>query len=1827
MSENNENGGLSSTAESTSDHNSSSASDSGLDDGYSDVGVSNGTLVEESGTNQDTTVQISIVTEGESHGEDEALCSEGEPGTSSHDHGATTYLEPLDAKEGSSHDYSLLANGNQEDVFVEPMADGRVDSMMDKPLIQESRSFQLDMVHRGDGSLVNEEDGSFQVSSSDSSAEHEGLTSSFVAVEEVSKEETFVDAPDELDTLERRNSGVEDLVIVSENDVRDGPSPRENESLMMEDEKTLEIKTELAKMQHELAKTIAEKELIAREFEEFKLSMASSKEAPVLNQELMVTLTNSVEKLGAAIGSSPLIISDDSDATSFISQFSTTVHAAIDELDARLRKLEEERAAFAREFIDLHHQLRILTEQQLLSTESGDALVDRLRLAEENVCDSMDMALDVPLHEMLNDCSKFAIQLHDALGERIHAEGTMRELHAVLFTKDQEIEELNARITELSEKSSELANFYGAFEAKCEELSSEVVQDAIARDVVFSYVGSLQKIWAEGDAYMKVSTGKCLEEKRALLEQWGKAQQSLEEANSERNKMRMDLEQAENKLLTAKEKLSLAVSKGKSLVQQRDLLRQSLSEKTNELEKCLLELQQKSELLDATQVSSDKHVHMLEEELLETKSWLSSLQESLMQKSTTIQELERIISQVNMLEELSSKQIVDKVGWLVDQKQALENFLKEKDGLINKYSDAFSCFDVPKTVSSLEGRIEWLRVSFSQAKDEITRLKNKASLCESELMEAQTEIKNLKTSLSEERQKRDSLQMGFEELTGKYTDIVKQSHQVSSEKEELMERLIEVAGYIDNQQVVYQSPSDSGFVFEKCLQIITERINTSSLVDMEELQRLHNLVNDKDQELEQYYKMLLEASILEAVEKSQMSDLSQEARKLSEELLALKTERDALQKELVRTEEKSSLLREKLSLAVKKGKGLLQDRENLKLSLEEKNADIEKLKVEVERHEAAVSECKDQIKKLSADLERLPILELEITMAKDQREQVEKYLLESNSMLQRVMDAIETIVLPTELVFEEPIDKVKWIGEFISDKIHSEQELEKAKEEALIQARKLEDASAFIKSLEDTLSQAASKLSLLSDEKSRGESENDHEMRVLKTELAACMAELTKTRSRLDNQTSNLIGQLDFLRMLHKDESRMLPLMINSFSKKIEGLKSLEQLLHDILNQLAQLKHSDSLHEDTQVHSHNLIDKQNGRFPSLANPVAECEEHPNGMADSIEAGREDIVDNLPSYIAEGLEGLHRVIKNLGGKFEGFSTSLDSQITVLLQLLQTTKNEVNLMSQFMEAIRVDFNNLTSYNKIQENAISTLQKGINILLSACADATEELQIVESDNFTKLLSFKIDSQDQNVYVQEKLDEIDKSVKAVLNFLSVARERIQVQSLELNDVKAKLLEAELVGTERSRTLEEVQSKLKETELVGIERSRTLEALQNKLKETELTSENAVRERDVNIERISKLESDGESLHNSCNELKLMLEDYQACKDLLKAKEDELLLVPRNLAAKDQESSKHIMSGSQLETLFEKVKGLKFEHDNTETKSSNFMLGLGDKLFYIVDHYLELEERVNMLIHEKEKVQSVLVSHDSEVLHLRQENARLADNAQDTETKANEIADLISGLERIISNYGGNGILEEKEPLSAKAILLLLEKMVISIVQDSENLKLRSQSLDAMLRSSQNVVDDLSAKVKLLEASHSEQADPQEMDHERSAFVASSQATGSEISEIDDTSSKSPIPTISPAAAHVRTLRKGSTDHLALTIDTESDRLINNQLEDDDKGHVFKSLNTSGLIPKSAKLMADKIDGVWVSAGRVLMRRPGARMGLITYWLLLHLCAFASIL
>lgn len=61
----------------------------------------------------------------------------------------------------------------------------------------------------------------------------------------------------------------------------------------------------------------------------------------------------------------------------------------------------------------------------------------------------------------------------------------------------------------------------------------------------------------------------------------------------------------------------------------------------------------------------------------------------------------------------------------------------------------------------------------------------------------------------------------------------------------------------------------------------------------------------------------------------------------------------------------------------------------------------------------------------------------------------------------------------------------------------------------------------------------------------------------------------------------------------------------------------------------------------------------------------------------------------------------------------------------------------------------------------------------------------------------------------------------------------------------------------------------------------------------------------------------------------------------------------------------------------------------------------------------------------------------------------------------------------------------------------------------------------------------------------------------------------------------------IVPPAVQVRTLRKGSTDHLSINIDGESERLISSQGTDEDKGLPRSLSYRMGKFNRLGKLMS----------------------------------------
>ncbi|KAL0004423.1 hypothetical protein SO802_011984 [Lithocarpus litseifolius] len=1425
---------------------------------------------------------------------------------------------------------------------------------------------------------------------------------------------------------------------------------------------------------------------------------------------------------------------------------------------------------------------------------------------------------------------------------------------------------------------------------------------------------------------------------------------------------------------------------------------QTFSDNSILVHRCFERIKEQSAPLDSSYVNAElfervqsllyvrDHELMLCEKLLEEEMMVRSEEEKLLnelklvseelvalkeEKSSLWKDLERSEEKSALVDKLSNelKLVSEELVALKEEKSSLhKDFerLEEKSALVEKLSNEL------KLVSE---ELVALKEENSSLQRDLERLEEKSALVE----KLSNELKLVSEELVALKEEKSSLQNDLERLEEKSTLVEKLSNELKLVSEELvalkeeksslqkdLERLEEKSALVEKLS------NELKLVSEELVELKEEK--SSLWKDLERSEEKSALVDKFSNELKLVSEELVElkeekSSLQKDLERLEekstlVEKVSNELKLVSEELVALQEQKSSLQKDLERSEEKSALVREKLSMAVKKGKGLVQDRENLKNLLDEKNLEIQKLKLELQQQESTVADCRDQIKTLSTDVEHIPKLEADLAAMKDQRDQLEQFLLESNKILQKVVESIDGIVLPVDTVFDEPVGKVNWLSGYINEcleaKTHAEQELgkvkedactlvselaeaqatvksledalsvaennvtqlaeekrelevgktnieqelqkaieeacsqtskfveacatrksleealslaennisvlfrekeeaevsktaaemdlEKVKEEVAIQTSKLTEAFKTIKSLEDSLSLVETNVALLTEQNNdaqigrtnlenelkklqeeagsqanklsdsyatiksledallraeddisvlQGEKKNaEKELLSLNSKLNACMEELAGTSGSFESKSIELAGHLNDLQVIMKDET-LLSRVKECFEKKFESLRKMDLILKNIRTHFVEV-------DIEELQSHHVMEDDSNvinSFSDSLNNIVDVE-----IDNSWVSAADD--DNISSHFRKTVEGFQSRNKIIYDKVEGFSSFIDECIAGLLRKLQETQDDVVFVLEHIESLKQKSKNLEMIQQEQETTIAMLENDVVTLLSACTDATRELQIEVKNNLLELIS---------VPELEKLNHtLSLEMRETDGDATVERQQ-RLNGNKHVDAADKLLLA----------TRKFQSLVKQFESTSNVAADTVEELQNKLKQSRTSLENAIEERDLNQDRISKLESEVEELQTSCSELRLKLNDSQSKEDKLKEREAEISSLSNTLLMKEKEAEDSLLSASQVKTLLDKVGGIEIPMAESE---------VGDlvphnsahvkKLFYIIDTVTELQQQVRLFSHDKEELQSTITTQILEIEHLKEEVEKLIRDRQDSEKVKDELSELTFGLEKIIGILGGE--LFDQKSAGVKGLLSILEKQVVTMPLELENSKSKAQELGTKLLASQKVVDELSIKVKVPEDSLQDRSAQTEIVQERSIFEAPSLPTGSEISEIEDAGSlgqttKSPV----PPATVARTVRKGSAEHLAINVDVESERLINNEGSDEDKGHVFKSLNTSGLIPKQGKLIADRVDGIWVSGGRLLMSRPQARLGLIAYSLLLHIWLLATIL
>lgn len=1042
-----------------------------------------------------------------------------------------------------------------------------------------------------------------------------------------------------------------------------------------------------------------------------------------------------------------------------------------------------------RELSHLCHQLKVSNEKHITAGDNADGFIDH----RQNNMVTWDAAVGsgASLHEIISECSRL---LKNAMDERQQAEEQAREFHSILYSKDQEIDFLNAKVANLTEaqsvansKHDDLSRLYEAqfgTDQHIDETANRILASLtmvhhqeelwdrsliekifnIEKSVTFvvekynnfisesdQLKGCLNEVGLDLDKIEEIGTfalardkilelrrkeedmyqklGNLEDENRNLAEQLEKQKSTLEKVNAEIGRLSAEVEQEKNRYANTKEKLSMAVTKGKALVQQRDSLKQLLLEKTSELERCSVELQEKSTALDSAERAK---------EMIATSEKLAaSLQESLAEKETVLQICGEILSESLETMELQPTDIAEKIRWLADENKSLKNISLQ----YHKLAEVLFSFDFPETVASseLDVRVRWLAESSSLFKEEATKLQFEIAKTieaangkiehlttsllaeiqekhdlqaeleelsskyeahersQNELAEARqavnNEIDRLTSSLLAESQEKSHLQLELDNLRQQYEGVVEKEYQVSLEKDKIVHILLEASGLAnDGHREVHPENSDTSTIIDYCVAKIKENAFPiePSLEKMDSFESFKSLLYIRDLEMT-LSKLIIEEGMSDG---AQVCHLSEELKMKTQELNALKDEKADMQKSLDQLEDRYALVKEKLSMAVKKGKGLVQERENLKGSLNEKKAEIDTLKSELQQYLTKYDESQDQITKLLVEVERISLLERDLVSTKEHADQLEHFLAESNSMRQRVMESIEGITTPTDLVFNDPLEKVKWVAGYLSEneisKTRMEQELRSVNDEASSLATKLSEVQTVMKSLEDALSIVENSRSELLDEKKELEVSKE----LLEEELQKEKEEASSRTSKYEELLVSKKALENALLIAEENASRF----INERDQAVEDRSLAEEQLN-------------KLKEELSDHVRKLSDADKS-IQSLENALSQAQKNISLLSEEnskVQTGQDDLDGEIKrirqeaDILASKLSEASTTIKSL----EGALLNAENNMADMVQEKGNAEKEINALTSKLESCMEELAGTQSSIQNRSGQLSSLQ----------------------------------------------------------------------------------------------------------------------------------------------------------------------------------------------------------------------------------------------------------------------------------------------------------------------------------------------------------------------------------------------------------------------------------------------------------------------------------------------------------------------------------------
>ncbi|XVF48197.1 hypothetical protein PTKIN_Ptkin03bG0171100 [Pterospermum kingtungense] len=1414
-----------------------------------------------------------------------------------------------------------------------------------------------------------------------------------------------------------------------------------------------------------------------------------------------------------------------------------------------------------------------------------------------------------------------------------------------------------------------------------------------------------------------------------LKESLRQEEEALKSARSALQEKISELEQSELRVSSVREKLSIAVAKGKGLVVQRDGLKQSLAETSAELERCTQELQVKDARLQELEIKlktyseAGERVEALESELSYIRNSATALRESFLLKDSVLQRIEEILEDLDLPEHFHSREIIEKVDWLArsaagnslpptdwdqkssvagsysdagfisvdtwkedahpsstlgedlrskyedlqskfyglaEQNEMLEQSLTERNHLVQRWEELLDGIDIPSQLRSVEPeeKIEWLGGALSEANHDrhslqkkIENLENYCGSLAADVEESQKRISDLEADLQSVTLERKHLSERLQTLTSDHHNLAAKVAHFEVENEELKVRvsgmqgelvkgiekeedLLKMEGEVRRLQYlvcdVLQDPEAkdlvSGGSSTECLEglmkkLIENYINLKSvnpeLVDNEMDQTKQgdptlDEARSRDalatQEAVATLKKELENALHDLMQvKEERDEHFGKHQSLLNEVQALERKREELQELLNQEEQKSASVREKLNVAVRKGKSLVQQRDSLKKTIEEMNAEMERLKSELSNRENALADYEFKLRDFSAYPERVDALEADSLSLRNHLTETERMLEEKGHILSRILNAIAEIDVGVIDTFD-PVEKLGQIEEVFHDLraavASSEQESRKSKRAAELLLAELNEVQERNDGLQEDLAKVASELTEVMKERDVAGT--------AKFEVLSRIEKLSTVHSEEKRKHhSELMRLRSSVNELRKGVNDIHNLLSIVSSKDLEFLKSLEADIKSCLEG-----------NDSQVVAgspysvfSNLENKEN--FESMDTwSVA-------NMQDPME---DNAIVEVCSLIRHHLQDLTTEITALKEKLIVHPKSLYEQGHKIWNVLGTLHRERDSWKESFEAMRRNIMHIESIGNEKDMEIVVLRRNITLLYEACANSVLEIENRKAELFGN--SFAAADPGSNlkpvILADGGLTFGGQSSASFEEHIKTMADKLLSTMKEFSGMKAEIAEGSL--REMKMTISSLRKELQEKD---IQKDQICMDLVGQIKLAETATTNYSRDLESSKMLVHDLQKELEVMREEQKSLQQRVKELQDVQANTVQLQDRVKSLTDILSSKDQEIEALTQALDeeevQMEELTKKVEGLEkvLQQKNADLENLEASRGkVVKKLSITVSKFDELHNLSESLLAEVEQLQSQLQDQDAEISFLRQEVTRctnevLATSQISSKRDSDEIYEFLTWLEAIVSRVGLPDLHFDTKNYQVPGYKEIIQEKLSSIISELEDLKRVAQSRDELLQAERSKVEELTRREETLKKTLREKESQLNL-LEGVGDVGQEAGLNSEIVEVEPVINKWAVAGTS-TASQVRSLRKVNTDQVAIPIDMDDGSQRRLEDEDEDKVHGFKSLTTSRVVPKFTRPISDMIDGLWVSCDRALMRQPALRLGIIIYWAVLH--------